>query len=247
MSGQNWDGLARQDVGRSEPLRSPYDRAPQGVTLAPAQVPNVGAAGTEPARRPMATWCAWAYCADDGGGSIIVYPGLSGGTPTLIVAGGIVWIGDGQISVGYDGTAPTRPVKFIGCTSSDALVLVTSKPNVPGGTSAPSAGTTTDTSLATANHGIPTDTRHPAAIGGTSAGSRPALVQVLPDTGGGGPNDPAAVVCFASSLADAGAGVGIYTTPGGDFQWGGGPLFGCELIADNVVALPETVIVVVTS
>ncbi len=68
----------------------------------------------------------------------------------------------------------------------------------------------------------------PAQVTGLNPG--PVLIQCSPDTTGGGPNDPLAVMCFASTSAAAAAGAGVFVTPGGDFTWPGGTLWGCEQV-----------------
>jgi hypothetical protein len=118
VSGINWDGQPR-DGAAPHRLISPYDRKPVRTVTAAEDVP----AETDRLPINLQAWCGWVVVEDDGGGDLVIRSGRAGADPTPANTGAAVWIGDGQCSISYDGTAPSTPVRLVGCTSEDAPTL----------------------------------------------------------------------------------------------------------------------------
>lgn len=119
-AGPFWDGQPRNDHGLSAPLVSPYDRPPVPQVLAASRIPLDSPDLRE--RVNFAPWCGWVYVTDDGGGTLIIYPSLGGGLAQPARTGDVVWIGNGSCEIAYV-TAPTLPVKLMGCTNVDATLF----------------------------------------------------------------------------------------------------------------------------
>jgi hypothetical protein len=227
------DGHSR---GAAGPV-SALDRPPVRRTIVAAKVPDVADGVTEPIGADAPDWCPWLVIEDDGGATLIAFPGAGGALAVPVKTGQAVWIGDGSCGIGYSGVAPTRDVILFMGSHNDALIATAGRKDMPiTGTIAVLPSTTEQqfTELVTTPNADPDPV---ATLVPFSAAGVALYLQSAP-TGVNSAditvpfvNDDRSVIIVADSEANALAGIGVAVLPGGTVDWIG-ECWICEFLAD---------------